>query len=72
MKAHPEIPAEKFVLQDLKEPIAFARAGSFLPKDVQTMEHDFWTPQPVKGQYLILSHAVPRKLADMYQAPEHT
>lgn len=53
MNAHPELPAEKFVLQDLKEPIELARAGSFLPKGVQTMEHDFWTPQPVKGRWLI-------------------
>ena len=50
IKAHPELPPSKFILQDLKEPIALARSGSFLPKEVQTMEHDFWTPQPVKGQ----------------------
>ena len=50
LKAYPDLSPSKFVLQDLKEPIELARTGTFLPKEVQAMEHDFWTPQPVKGQ----------------------
>lgn len=48
LKYHPELPASKFILQDLKEPLGFAE----LPSDVVKMEHDFWTEQPVKGKQM--------------------
>lgn len=46
MKAHPELPPHKFILEDLKEPLAQAEASDYLPKAVVKVEHDFWTPQP--------------------------
>jgi hypothetical protein len=49
LQTHPELPPEKFILQDLSGPIAHAKASEMLPKDVVKMEHDFWTEQPVKG-----------------------
>jgi hypothetical protein len=50
--AHPNLASkpEKFVLQDLPEQIALARAAGRLPEKVVKMEHDFYTEQPVKGQ----------------------
>jgi len=52
MGAHPNLASkpEKFVLQDLPEQIALARAAGRLPEKVVKMEHDFYTEQPVKGQ----------------------
>jgi hypothetical protein len=50
LKAHPELPAAKIVLEDLDEPIEIAKTSATLPKDVQKLVHDFWTPQPVKGK----------------------
>jgi hypothetical protein len=49
LKTHPELPAEKFILQDLSGPIAQAKASGTLPEAVVKMEHDFWTEQPVKS-----------------------
>ncbi|KAI9728587.1 MAG: hypothetical protein M1834_007615 [Cirrosporium novae-zelandiae] len=51
MKAHPELAKtpEKFILQDLKGPIELAREAGKLPEGVKTMEHDFYSEQPVKG-----------------------
>ena len=40
----------KCILQDLPETIAEARKAP--PGDVELMEHDFFTPQPVKGKPL--------------------
>ena len=42
---HPEI-AERLVLQDRPDVIALSKC----PDPVQKMSHDFFTPQPVKGQ----------------------
>ena len=47
LQAHPQIPSSKFILQELKEPLAQARA--VLPEQVGLMEHDFFAQQPVKG-----------------------
>jgi hypothetical protein len=51
MAAHPDLAArpDKFVLQDLPEPIAHARTAGTQPDGVVKMEHDFFTEQPVKG-----------------------
>jgi len=49
LDAYPDLPPEKFVLQDLPDPIAHAKTSERLPKAVVKMEHDFWTEQPVKG-----------------------
>jgi hypothetical protein len=49
LRTYPELPPEKFILQDLAGPIAQAKASEMLPKDVIKMEYDFWTEQPVKG-----------------------
>jgi hypothetical protein len=51
LKTHPDLPAEKFILQDLPGPIAYAKASERLPQAVVKMEIDFWTEQPVKGLY---------------------
>ncbi|KAL2423234.1 O-methyltransferase gsfC [Exophiala dermatitidis] len=47
MEAHPDIPANRFILQELKEPAEVAKG--VLPQGVVIMEHDFFGPQPVKG-----------------------
>ncbi|KAK4496887.1 hypothetical protein PRZ48_011336 [Zasmidium cellare] len=47
LKAHPDIPAERCMVQDLGHTIEHARQSETLPKGVQLLEHDFWTPQPV-------------------------
>ncbi|KAL2431624.1 O-methyltransferase gsfC [Exophiala dermatitidis] len=47
MEAHPDIPANRFVLQELKEPAEVAKG--ILPQGVVIMEHDFFGPQPVEG-----------------------
>ena len=47
-KAHPVLPPEEFVLQDLHDSIIHARNGDSLPKEVVTMEHDFMKEQLVK------------------------
>ena len=49
LQAHTELSPEKMVLQDQPSVIALARTSDLLPKSVVKMEHDFWTPQPVKG-----------------------
>lgn len=43
---HPDLPAGSLVLQDLPEIIAKAQVD----KKVNAMVHDFWLPQPVKGE----------------------
>ncbi|KAJ4513053.1 hypothetical protein HRR75_004820 [Exophiala dermatitidis] len=48
MEAHPDIPANRFILQELKEPAEVAKG--VLPQGVVIMEHDFFGPQPVKGE----------------------
>ena len=55
LKAHPELPASRMVLEDLEEPIAIAEDSATLPKEAQKLVHDFWTPQPVKGKHDHLS-----------------
>ena len=49
LQAHPNLPPNKFVLQELKEPIEESK--NVLPAEVLTMEHDFFTPQILKGSY---------------------
>ena len=49
LHAHPELPARKFVLQDLKSIIDESKRQKTLPDEVILMEHDFFTAQPVKG-----------------------
>jgi hypothetical protein len=52
MAAHPNLASkpEKFILQDLPDPIAVARTAGRLPEGVVKMVHDFFTEQPVKGK----------------------
>lgn len=50
LEAHPALPAKKFVLQDVGAVIAESKRASVLPEGVVLMEHDFFTPQPVKGR----------------------
>lgn len=52
LEAHPDLPSRKFVLQELKTVINETKRENLLPKDVVLMEHDFFTPQPVKGMLL--------------------
>lgn len=47
LAAHPELPASGFVLQDLDKVTKVA--GQSLPVGVQLQDHDFFTPNPVKG-----------------------
>ena len=51
IKAHPELEASKIVLQDLEQPIVQAKESGRLPEGVTAMVHDFFTPQPIKGQH---------------------
>ena len=50
LKEYPNLPASKFVLQDLEDPIKLAHQQEWLPQDVQKTVVDFWKGQPVKGQ----------------------
>ena len=66
MRMHPELAKtpEKFVLQDMAETIEHARLSENLVQGVQTMTHDFYKEQPVKGSFSLLlwsSFSVPRK-----------
>lgn len=46
---HPDIPG-RFVLQDLPEAIEAAKAaGELQAKNIEAMEHDFFTPEPIAG-----------------------
>jgi O-methyltransferase domain len=49
LEAYPDLPAKKFVLQDLKPVLDESKRTKTLPDDVTLMEHDFYTPQPVQG-----------------------
>ena len=55
MEAYPELPARKFILQEMKAIIEESKRQKILPDEVVTMEHDFFTPQPVKGEPLAAS-----------------
>lgn len=44
--AHPEV-APRLVLQDRPDVVGLSKC----PDPVQKMAHDFFTPQPVQGQY---------------------
>lgn len=49
MEAHPDLPAHKFILQDLPE-VVKGQVDPELPKEVKVMAHDFFTSQPVQGK----------------------
>ena len=55
MKAYPEFSARKFVLQGLKSVIDESKLQKTLPDEVVLMEHDFFTPQPVRGKVVTLA-----------------
>lgn len=55
LQAYPQLDASKFVLQDLPAVVKKAGENKTLSKQVQIMQHNFFTEQPVKG-----------KLADPY------
>lgn len=54
----------KVVLRDLKVPIEQERMAGKLPPGVKTIEHDFFTEQPVKG--LFSNTGVVGKLSDIF------
>ncbi|KAF4442844.1 hypothetical protein F53441_11634 [Fusarium austroafricanum] len=47
--AHPELTPKNCMLQERPEVIQLAKSKKTLPDDVQLVEHDFMTEQPVKG-----------------------
>ncbi|KAF5552105.1 O-methyltransferase B [Fusarium mexicanum] len=49
LEAHPELSPRNCMLQERPEVIQLARSKKTLPDDVQLVEHDFMTEQPVKG-----------------------
>ncbi|CZR47654.1 uncharacterized protein FPRO_13321 [Fusarium proliferatum ET1] len=49
LEAHPELSPRNCVLQERPEVIQLAKSKKTLPDDVQLVEHDFMTEQPVKG-----------------------
>lgn len=49
-RLHPELPLDKFVLQDLPPVLEMADRDGLLPKEVHRMAHDFNTLQPVKSR----------------------
>ncbi|RBA20287.1 hypothetical protein FPRO05_08732 [Fusarium proliferatum] len=49
LEAHPELSPRNCVLQERPEVIQLAKLKKTLPDDVQLVEHDFMTEQPVKG-----------------------
>lgn len=54
---HPDLPAGSLVLQDLPEVVANAQVD----KKITTMAHDFFQPQPVKGERLLKYSVLLRK-----------
>ncbi|KAH6900570.1 S-adenosyl-L-methionine-dependent methyltransferase [Thelonectria olida] len=49
LEAHPDLSPKSCALQERPEMIQLAKANSTLPSDVQLLEHDFMTEQPIKG-----------------------
>ncbi|KAF4495588.1 O-methyltransferase B [Fusarium agapanthi] len=49
LEAHPELSPRSCMLQERPEVIQLAKSKKTLPDDVQLVEHDFMTEQPVKG-----------------------
>ncbi|KAI1024669.1 hypothetical protein LB503_007306 [Fusarium chuoi] len=49
LEAHPELSPRNCMLQERPEVIQLAKSKKTLPDDVQLVEHDFMTEQPVKG-----------------------
>ncbi|KAH7158596.1 O-methyltransferase-domain-containing protein [Fusarium sp. MPI-SDFR-AT-0072] len=49
LEAHPELSPKNCMLQERPEVIQLAKSKKTLPDDVQLVEHDFMTEQPVKG-----------------------
>lgn len=56
LEAHPELSPRNCVLQERPEVIQLAKLKKTLPDDVQLVEHDFMTEQPVKGKLLLPTH----------------
>lgn len=46
LRRYPELPAGKLILQDTPEVIAMAKVS----EKIHVMGHDFFTPQPVRGE----------------------
>ncbi|KAF4964685.1 hypothetical protein FSARC_7392 [Fusarium sarcochroum] len=49
LEAHPELTSKNCMLQERPEVIQLAKSKKALPADVQLVEHDFTTEQPIKG-----------------------
>ncbi|ROT36134.1 S-adenosyl-L-methionine-dependent methyltransferase [Sodiomyces alkalinus F11] len=49
LDAHPELSPKNCMLQERGEAIRLAKDHGTLPPEVRLLEHDFMTPQPVKG-----------------------
>ncbi|KAF5703046.1 O-methyltransferase B [Fusarium globosum] len=56
LEAHPELSPQNCVLQERPEVIQLAKSKKTLPDDVQLVEHDFMTEQPVKDKLLLPTH----------------
>ncbi|KAI1339838.1 S-adenosyl-L-methionine-dependent methyltransferase [Xylariaceae sp. FL0016] len=62
LTAQPKLPPGAVVLQDQSDVIEMAR--SKLDAKIRTMQHDFFTPQPIKGARAYFTHAVLHDWAD--------
>ena len=51
LDAHPELTPKSCVLEDRPEVIRLSKANDILPSEVQRLEHDFMTEQPIKGRF---------------------
>ena len=58
LEAHPELSPRNCVLQERPEVIQLAKSKKTLPDDVQLVEHDFMTEQPVRGARAYYLHSI--------------
>ncbi|KAH8660019.1 O-methyltransferase-domain-containing protein [Xylariales sp. PMI_506] len=49
LERHPALTSKNCVLEERPDVIQMAKASGVLPSDVQYLEHDFMTTQPIKG-----------------------
>lgn len=50
LKAHPTIPSDRIILQDLPKVVEAARETKILPEAVRIMDYDYNDLQPIKGK----------------------
>ncbi|KAI0543712.1 putative O-methyltransferase [Xylaria curta] len=54
LRRYPDLPSGKLILQDTPDVIAMVTVS----EKIQVMDHDFFTPQPVKGARAYFMHAI--------------